>query len=39
MAAVDGLLGPPEAVHDHVAHGGRITRTQLHLLLPVLHVI
>jgi NADH-quinone oxidoreductase subunit F len=38
-AAVDGLLGAPEPVHHHVAHGGRITRTQRHLLLPVLHAI
>src|SRR5690348_18139647 len=39
MAAVDGLLGAPEPAHHHVAHGGRITRTQRHLLLPVLHAI
>lgn len=39
MAAVDGLLGPPEPVHHHVAHGGRLARTQRHLLLPVLHAI
>ena len=36
---MDGLLGAPEPVHHHVAHGGRITRTQRHLLLPVLHAI
>jgi NADH-quinone oxidoreductase subunit F len=39
VAAVDGLLGPPEPVHHHLAYGGRIARTQRHLLLPVLHAI
>ena len=39
MAAVDGLLGPAEPSPHHVAHGGRIARTQRHLLLPVLHAI
>src|SRR5215471_6702544 len=39
MAAVDSLLGQPEPSHSHVAHGGRITRTQRHMLLPVLHAI
>ena len=39
VAAVDGLLGAPEPVPYRVAHGGRIARTQRHLLLPVLHAI
>ena len=39
MAAVDALLGPAEPVHHHLAYGGRIARTQRHLLLPVLHAI
>ena len=39
VAAVDGLVGPEEPVHHHLAHGGRIARTQRHLLLPVLHAI
>src|SRR5947199_5364124 len=39
MAAVDGLLGKPEPSHHHVAYGGRATRSQRHLLLPVLHAI
>ena len=39
VAAVDGLLGPPEAVHHHLAYGGRMLRTRRHLLLPVLHAI
>ena len=39
MAAVDGLLGPPEVAQPHVAYGGRIARTQRHLMLPVLHAI
>ena len=39
MAAVDSVLGAEEPLHFHVAHGGRIARTQRHLLLPVLHAI
>ena len=39
MAAVDGLLGAAEPVHHHLAYGGRLARTQRHLLLPVLHAI
>ena len=39
VAAVDGLLGPPEAVHHHLAYGGRMLRTRRHLLLPVLHAV
>ena len=39
VAAVDGLLGPPEAVHHHLAYGGRMLRTRRHQLLPVLHAI
>jgi NADH-quinone oxidoreductase subunit F len=39
MAAVDALLGPAEPAHHHLAYGGRIARTQRHLLLPVLHAI
>ena len=39
VAAVDGLLGPPEAVHHHLAYGGRMLRTRRHLLLPALHAI
>jgi NADH-quinone oxidoreductase subunit F len=48
MAAVDGLLGEPESLwaggerhpaDDHVAYGGGATRSQRHLLLPVLHSI
>src|SRR5260370_6722343 len=39
MAAVDGLLGEPEPVDHRVVHGGRVTRSQRHLLLPVLHAI
>src|SRR5438046_7974706 len=44
--AVDGLLGQPESLweggerhpaDDHVVHGGHITRSHRHLLLPVLH--
>ncbi|MGA7913471.1 MAG: NAD(P)H-dependent oxidoreductase subunit E [Candidatus Dormiibacterota bacterium] len=48
MAAVDGVLGHPQSLweggerspaDDHVAYGGRGTRSQRHLLLPVLHAI
>ncbi len=39
MAAVDGVLGEPEPSHYHVAYGGRASRSQRHLLLPVLHAI
>src|SRR5439155_643401 len=48
MAAVDGLLGEPESLweggerrgsDDHLAYGGRATRSRRHLLLPVLHAI
>ena len=39
VAAVDGLLGPPEAVHHHLAYGGRMLRTRRHQLLPVLHAV
>jgi len=48
VAAVDGLLGTPESLweggsrtraDDHVAFGGRTTRSRRHLLLPVLHAI
>jgi len=48
MAAVDEVLGQPQslweggervAADDHVAYGGRGTRSQRHLLLPVLHSI
>src|SRR5258708_16734809 len=46
MAAVDGFLGAPESLweggarvqgDDHLAYGGRATRSRRHLLLPVLH--
>jgi NADH-quinone oxidoreductase subunit F len=48
IAAVDGFLGPPESLweggtrvaqDDHVAYGGRATRSRRHLLLPVLHAL
>src|SRR3954462_13015901 len=39
MAAVDDVLGEPEPSHHHVAYGGRASRSQRHLLLPVLHAI
>ena len=39
VAAVDAVLGAPEAVSSHVAYGGRATRSQRHLLLPVLHSV
>jgi len=39
MAAVDSVLGEPDAAHHHVAYGGRATRSHRHLLLPVLHAI
>ena len=39
IAAVDGLLGPAEPAQHHVAYGGRVARTQRHLLLPALHAI
>jgi NADH-quinone oxidoreductase subunit F len=47
-AAVDGFLGPPESLweggarmpdDDHLAHGGRASRTRRHLLLPTLHAL
>jgi NADH-quinone oxidoreductase subunit F len=39
MAAVDAVLGAPEAPAHHVAYGGRSARSQRHLLLPVLHSV
>jgi NADH-quinone oxidoreductase subunit F len=48
MAAVDEVLGQPHSLwdggrrspaDDHVAYGGLGTRSQRHLLLPVLHAI
>ena len=48
VAAVDGVLGDPESLweggvrhpgDDHIAYGGHATRSQRHLLLPVLHGI
>ncbi len=48
IAAVDGFLGPPESLweggarvaqDDHVAYGGRASRSRRHLLLPVLHAL
>jgi NADH-quinone oxidoreductase subunit F len=48
MSAVDSVLGEPDSLweggerrpaDDHVAYGGRATRSQRHLLLPVLHAI
>ena len=36
---MDALLGPAEPAHHHLAYGGRIARTQRHLLLPALHAI
>jgi NADH-quinone oxidoreductase subunit F len=47
-AAVDGFLGAPESLweggtrvegDDHLAYGGRETRSRRHLLLPVLHAV
>jgi len=46
IAAVDGVLGPPESLweggartpaDDHFARGGHVTRSKRDLLLPVLH--
>ncbi|HEV2476257.1 MAG TPA: NADH-ubiquinone oxidoreductase-F iron-sulfur binding region domain-containing protein [Candidatus Dormibacteraeota bacterium] len=39
MAAVDGVLGEPEATDHRVVHGGTAVRSQRHMLLPVLHEI
>ncbi len=48
VAAVDSFLGPPESLweggarvpdDDHLAHGGRASRSRRHLLLPVLHAL
>jgi NADH-quinone oxidoreductase subunit F len=48
IAAVDGFLGPPGSLweggtrmpdDDHLAHGGRASRTRRHLLLPTLHAL
>jgi NADH-quinone oxidoreductase subunit F len=48
MAAVDGFLGSPESLweggarvpqDDHLAYGGRASRSRRHLLLPVLHAL
>jgi NADH-quinone oxidoreductase subunit F len=48
IAAVDGFLGAPESLweggsrmadDDHLAHGGRASRSRRHLLLPVLHAL
>src|SRR6202049_1007228 len=48
MPAVDEVLGPPTSLgeggarrlqDDHIAFGGHATRSQRHLLLPVLHGI
>ncbi|HEV2033111.1 MAG TPA: NAD(P)H-dependent oxidoreductase subunit E [Candidatus Dormibacteraeota bacterium] len=48
IAAVDGFLGAPESLweggartpdDDHVAYGGRASRSRRHLLLPVLHAL
>ena len=48
MQAVDAVLGQPHSLweggerapsDDHLARGGRETRSQRHLLLPVLHSI
>ncbi len=48
IAAVDGVLGPPESfweggertpADDHTARGGRATRSKRDLLLPVLHAL
>ena len=48
IAAVDGFLGAPESLweggarveqDDHLAYGGRATRSRRHLLLPVLHAV
>jgi NADH-quinone oxidoreductase subunit F len=48
IAAVDGLLGPPESLweggtrvpqDDHLAYGGQASRSRRHLLLPVLHAV
>jgi NADH-quinone oxidoreductase subunit F len=48
IAAVDGFLGSPQSLweggarvpdDDHLAHGGRASRTRRHLLLPTLHAL
>src|SRR5690348_14544361 len=39
MAAVDSVVGEPEAPNFRVAYGGQALRSQRHLLLPVLHSI
>jgi NADH-quinone oxidoreductase subunit F len=48
IAAVDGFLGAPESLweggarvaqDDHLAYGGRASRSRRHLLLPVLHAL
>src|SRR5690242_1057824 len=39
MAAVDSVVGEPEAPNFRVAYGGQATRSERHLLLPVLHAI
>jgi len=48
IAAIDGFLGAPESLweggarvegDDHLAYGGRETRSRRHLLLPVLHAV
>jgi NADH-quinone oxidoreductase subunit F len=48
IAAVDGFLGPPESLwegggrvpqDDHLAYGGKASRSRRHLLLPVLHAL
>ena len=36
---MDGLLGEPVPVDHRVVHGGHATRSQRHMLLPVLHAI
>ena len=40
-AAVDELLGPPEASSDsgRVVRGGQAARSRRHLLLPALHAL
>jgi NADH-quinone oxidoreductase subunit F len=38
-AAVDDVLGEPEAADHRVIHGGRAVRSGRHMLLPVLHEI
>ena len=48
IAAVDGFLGRPESLweggarvaqDDHLAYGGKASRSRRHLLLPVLHAL